>query len=172
MVLPVSPLSYNGGGFVIGDREMTFGLTNNERASLELTTDSSNRVVLSFGSDAFVLGPRTNPVDPHGRPEITFVAEEGDQLSFTARESLFGWPTPFHFRFPFGPTSSWKKFAHYRLVWTKPSGARLEMRWRYERQYYSGRGWTDAQMRWNSQTGLVAVDIHRSSLGRRYAKLR
>jgi hypothetical protein len=157
--LPVSPLSYDGGGFVVGDQSMTFGMTNNDRAGLELTTDSSNQVVLSYGRDAFVLGPRTNPVDASGRPEIDFVAGRGDQLRFAVHESLIGWPTPFDFRFPWGPSSLWKKYVYYRLTWIKPSGARLEMRWRYQRDYYGGRGWSEPVMRWNSQTGLASVDI-------------
>jgi hypothetical protein len=33
------------------------------------------------------------------------------------------------------------------------------MLWRYEQQYYSARGWTNPSMMWNSQTGLLAVDI-------------
>ena len=165
VALSVSPLSYNGGGFVIGGREMTFGLTNNQRAGLALSTDASNRVTLSFGSDAFVLGPRTNRDDSSGRPEIDFAADPADRLSFSARESLLGWPTPFDFRFPFGPSSWWKKYVYYRLAWEKPSGARLEMRWRYERQYYLARGWTEALMMWNSRTGLVSVDIRPESKG-------
>lgn len=42
--LAVSPLSYDGGGFVIGGQQLTFGLTNNERAGLEPRTDLSKRL--------------------------------------------------------------------------------------------------------------------------------
>jgi hypothetical protein len=55
--LPVDRLVYDGGGFFIGDRSMTFGQTNNLRADLCLTFDSSNRVVLSEGHKTFILGP-------------------------------------------------------------------------------------------------------------------
>jgi len=156
--LPVAPLEYDGGGFLIGKLEMTFGATNNLRSDIELRSDSSNRVILSSGGKTFVLGPRTNPVDPSGRPEIDFVAEPGDELSFASSRSLIGWPTPFEFyimiRSPW-----WKRYVYYRLVWKKRSGAKLEMRWRYEQDYYAASGWTEPVMMWNGQTGLLGIDI-------------
>ena len=160
--LPVDRLAYDGGGFVIGDRSMTFGQTNNLRADLCLTFDSSNRVVLSQGHKTFILGPRTTPVDPAGRPDFTFSAEPGDQVTFAVSESLLSWRSPFKFNIFGGPSPRWGRYVYYRLVWKKPSGARLEMFWRYQREFYSGRGWTDSLMMWNSQTGLLSVDIHSS----------
>ena len=67
---PVTSLRYDGGGFVINNLSMTFGSTDNLRFDLSLHSDSSNRVVLSSGGRSFVPGPRTNPIDPSGRPEI------------------------------------------------------------------------------------------------------
>ena len=160
--LPVDRLAYDGGGFVIGDRSMTFGQTNNLRADLCLTFDSSNRVVFSQGHKAFILGPRTTPVDPAGRPDFTFSAEPGDQVTFAVSESLLSWRSPVEFNIFGGPSPRWGRYVYYRLVWKKPSGARLEMFWRYQREFYSGRGWTDSLMMWNSQTGLLSVDIHSS----------
>ena len=48
--LPVSPLQYDGGGFVIGDLAMTFGSAHNLRYDLSLNSDPANRVVLSAGN--------------------------------------------------------------------------------------------------------------------------
>lgn len=170
--LAVNPLSYDGGGFVIGGQQLTFGLTNNQRAGLKLRTDASNRVFLCSGRDGFVLGPRINPIDPHGRPEIQFAADHGDQLSLTARQSLFGWPTPFEISFMTSHTPWWKKYVYYRLVWKKPSGARLEMRWLYQRDYYRRGGWTDPLMKWDFHTGLQAVEIRPESAGAEGAVVR
>jgi hypothetical protein len=39
------------------------------------------------------------------------------------------------------------------------------MLWRYERQYYSASGWTVPAMMWNSQTGLLSVEIQPESKG-------
>jgi hypothetical protein len=162
VLLPVDHLSYDGGGFVIGGKSMTFGLTNNLRANLALRVDSSNRVILSAGHNAFILGPRTSPADPSGRPDFTFSAEPGDEVSFAGSQSLLSWPTPFEFNILGGSSPSWRRYAYYRLVWKKPSGARLEMFWRYDREFYSGKGWTEPLMMWNLQTGLLSVDISSS----------
>jgi len=163
VTLPVSPLEYDGGGFLIGGQSMTFAGLDNLPADLRLTSDSSNRVVLCAGRNAFTLGPRTNPVDPSGRPEIAFVAEPADELSFVTGGSLLSWRAPLQINIFGGPSPRWKRYAYYRLVWKKPSGAKLEMSWRYEQQYYSARGWTAPMMMWNSQTGLLSVDIRPGS---------
>ena len=157
--LPIAPLEYDGGGFRIGKLQMTFGATNNLRSDIGLRSDSSNRVILSSGGKTFQLGPRTNPVEPSGRPEIYFVAEPGDELSFASSRSLIGWPTPFEFSFMLSHSPWWKRYVYYRLVWKKRSGARLEMRWRYEQDYLATSGWTEPAMMWNGQTGLLRVDI-------------
>jgi hypothetical protein len=156
--LPVSTLEYDGGGFLIGHLQMTFGGIDNLRSDLELCSDSAHRVLLRTSGQFFTLGPRTNPVDPAGRPEIYFVAEPGDELSFSSSRSLIGWPTPFEFYIMIH-SPWWKRYVYYRLVWKKRSGAKLEMRWRYEQDYYAATGWTEPAMMWNGQTGLLRVDI-------------
>lgn len=156
--LPVGPVKYDGGGFVIGQLQMTFGSTDNLRSSVCLCSDTSGRVVLSAGGRFFTLGSRTNPVDPSGRPDIDLVAAPDDKLSFSARKSLFGWPTPFEFNFLMR-SPWWKRYVYYRLSWKKRDGSALEMLWRYEQDYYSGDGWTKPAMMWNWHTGLIRVHI-------------
>lgn len=107
---------------------MTFGSTDNLRFDLSLHSDSSNRVVLSSGGRSFLLGPRTNPIDPSGRPEIDLVPEAGDEVSFTGDRSLVGWPTPFEINL-MTRSPWWKRYVYYRLVWSKGSRAKLEMLW-------------------------------------------
>jgi len=163
MPLPADRFMYDGGGFVIGEKGMDFGLTNNLRANLGLAFDSSSRVILSTSHDTFILGPRTSLADPSGRPEFTFTDEPGDEVSFAARESLLGWPTPFEFSILGGRSPWWKRYVYYRLVWKKSSGARLEMLWRYERDFYAGKGWTEPMMMFGeTETGLLAVDVRGS----------
>jgi hypothetical protein len=157
--LPVSPLEYDGGGFLIGQLPMTFGSIENLRLDLGVRSDVLNRVVLSFGGQSFTLGPRTNPVDPSGRPEIDFVPEPGDELTFTAARSALAWPTPFEFNIMISHSPWWKRYVYYRLLWKKRSGAGLEMLWRYEQRYYAADGWTKPEMMWNYQTGLLRIDI-------------
>jgi hypothetical protein len=43
-----------------------------------------------MGRDAFVLGPRTNPVNPNGPLIVDFVADSADQVLLTTQESLLG----------------------------------------------------------------------------------
>jgi hypothetical protein len=155
----VDNLVYDGGGFRVGELSMTFGSIDNQRFDLTLTSDASNMVVLTSAGRSFTLGPRTNPVDPSGRPEIYFIPERGDELSFTAGRSVLSWPTPFDF-YILMRTPWWKRYVYYRLVWKKPSGATLAMLWRYEQDYFAGSGWTEPTMMWNFQTGLLQVDIH------------
>jgi hypothetical protein len=156
--LPVSPLEYDGGGFLIGQFSMTFGALDNLRSKLALCPDSANRVVLSVRGQSFSLGPRTNPVDPSGRPELDFVPEPGDKVTFTRSRSAVPWPTPFEYNF-MSRSPRWKRYVYYRLLWKKPSGARLEMLWRYEQHYYTPGGWDQPVMRWNFRTGLLRVII-------------
>ena len=158
--LPVSPIDYNGEGFLIGQLSMTFGTPDNLRSKLALCPDSANRVVLSDRGRSFTLGPRTNPMDRSGRPEIDFIPEPGDEVTFTTARSALPWPTPFEVNF-MSRSPWWKRYVYYRLLWKKPSGARLEMIWRYEQHYYAHGGWDRPVMRWNYRTGLLRTEIGR-----------
>ena len=163
--LAVSPLSYHGSEFVVGGKGLTITMLNHENADLKVATDMQNHAVLSMGRNAFVLGPLTNPVNPKGPLIVDFVADAGDQVRLTAHESLLAWPNPFEINWLGGSVARWKKYVYYRLVWTKPSGARLEMRWRYERDYYKRTGWTAPLMMYNWRTGLIAMEIVPESKG-------
>jgi hypothetical protein len=145
--LAVSPLTFHGSEFLVGGKSLTITKLDNQNADLQLVTDLQNRVVLSMGRDAFVLGPRTNAVNPNGPLIVDFAADSGDHVLLTAHESLLSWPNPFEISWLGGSVPRWKKYVYYRLVWTKPSGARLAMRWRYERDYYVRTGWTDSLMK-------------------------
>jgi hypothetical protein len=98
-------------------------------------------------------------VDPSGRPDIYFVPERGDELSFAVSRSVLSWPTPFDY-YIMVRTPRWKRYVYYRLVWKKRSGANLAMLWRYEQGYFAGSGWTKPAMMWNFQTGPLRADIH------------
>ena len=163
--LAVRSLAYHGSEFAVGVERLTITKLDNENADLQFVTDLQNRVVLSMGRDAFVLGPRTNPVNPNGPLIVDFVADSGDKVLLTAHESLLGWPNPFEISWLGGSVPRCKKYVYYRLVWTKPSGARLAMRWRYERDYYLRTGWTDPLMKYDFQTGLQSVEILPESKG-------
>jgi hypothetical protein len=157
--LPISPLQYEGGGFRIGEQQLSFGTLTNLRFDLHLATDAMSRIVLAAGGRSFVLGPRTNAADPKGHPDIRIVPEPADEVSLTSRRSLLSWPTPFEIRILGGQAPWWKRYVYYQLIWKKSTGSELKMLWRYEQQYYSAQGWTRPEMMWNSLTGLLRVDI-------------
>jgi hypothetical protein len=157
--LAVSPLGLHGSDLIVGGEKLTITKLDNENADLRLATDPQNRIVLSVGRDAFILGPRTHPVSPDGPLIVDFIPELGDQLRLTTHESLLGWSNLFEINWLGGSVPRWKKYVYYRLVWTKPSGARLTMRWRYERDFYAGKGWTEPLMKYDFHTGLESVEI-------------
>ena len=153
----VNKITYDG-DFRIGDLSLTSASLNNYPLPFTLCTTASDMVVLKSGGRSFILGPRTNPVDKSGRPDIDLLPEQGDEISLTARRSLVGWPTPFDYTIMVS-SPSWRRYVYYRLVWKKRSGATLEMTWRYEQDYYRGRGWVDPAMMWDFRTGLLVVAI-------------
>jgi hypothetical protein len=86
-------------------------------------------------------------------------AKPGDDVRVKASGSLLNRPTPFEISWLGGRLPWWKRYVYNRLVWKKPSGASLEMRWRYEQRWYAKTGWGEPLMMWNSQTGLLCVKI-------------
>jgi hypothetical protein len=157
--LPTTPMRYDGGLRIAG-MSMTFGGTDNLRKDVYVRSDTGGRAYLCWAGVTFPLGTRTNPVDPRGRVDIDFVPDLGDEIRFTARKSMV-WPNPFEVRWLGGPAPRWKQYVFYRLVWKKRSGARLEMNWRYQKEHYANKGWTEPLMMWNSKTGLLSVEIER-----------
>jgi hypothetical protein len=160
----VRHLQYDGGGLRIGEfptaLSMTFGTINNQVFDLTICSDTSHIVILKSHGRDFTFGPRTNPADRSGNPNIYFIPEPGDALTFTVTRSVLGWPTPFEFSF-LTRTPWWKRYVYYRLIWKKPSGAQLTMLWRYEQDYFARSGWTEPAMMWNFETGLLEADIRR-----------
>jgi hypothetical protein len=51
------------------------------------------------------------------------------------------------------------------LRWEKLSGAKLEMVWRYEQQFFRASGWSLPAMMWDSRTGLLSIDIRPAPAG-------
>ena len=58
-----------------------------------------------------------------------------------------------------GSAPSWKRYQYYQLSWTKQSGAKLQLFWRYQQYFYSGQGWADGQTTDKDSTGLIRIEI-------------
>ena len=65
----------------------------------------------------------------------------------------------FDFNFMTGHAPSWKRHRYHQLVWTKRSGAKLEMLWRYEQYFYPTDGWAAGNMTREGNTGLIKAEI-------------
>jgi|GEM_PF-549521 len=157
--LPVGPLEYDSASLRIGAVSLPLIGTDNQLFNLSVQLDSQNRLVLSAGGQSFTLGPRLSEPDPSGRSELKFAAEPGDELTFGRERSILSRPTPFEINWLGGTTPWWRRYFYYRLQWKKPSGAKLEMLWRYEQQYYSEKGWNEGYMMYDWFTGLLKVKI-------------
>jgi hypothetical protein len=160
--LALSSIVYEGAdtaGFFRMD-EIILGTTapDNRPFPISIRSDAQGNFVLSKGDKSFPVGkPRSNNSSA-GRE---FAADPDDELVLTIRRSVLSWPTPFDFNFMTGHSPSWKRHCYYHLIWTKKSGPKLIMLWRYEQYFYSGDGWTSGFMTHEGSTGLIRVDIEK-----------
>jgi len=150
---------WNGSFLQIGPRMLGVeGLDN--KVVLNLDVDSAGRLIASMDRRTLVLGPRGGSAPSAGEQAPIFAGETGDQIRFTLSRSRLSWPSLFDFNFMTGNSPSWKRFVYYRLVWKKPSGATLDLLWRFEQWYYASEGrWMDADMTGADSCGLVRVSL-------------
>ena len=152
--------SGTGGVLRINDLALSLNETNGLTPNIGTTKD--DQLALAAGGKVFAFGPLSSPADS-ADDHLAATLQAGDDASLTIRRSVLNWPTPFDFNFMTGQSPSWKRHIYYRLLWNKPSGAKLEMLWRYEEYFYPGTGWASGFMTREGSTGLIGVDI---SLGR------
>jgi hypothetical protein len=115
-------------------------------------------LILGAGGHNFTLGDRAGVLAGDDRPIPAYAAEPGDTASLTIEHSWLSWPTPFETNFMTGQVPSRRRHLYYRLTWIKPSGARLDMLWRYDQGFDRDNGWNP----WggaDDQTGLLRVSI-------------
>jgi hypothetical protein len=156
--LPTGPFVY-ASGIKVGDYTLETLLPDGQRAGFHVDVDASGWLVLHAGGKSFLLGARTGPPSKSGWPDIPFAPDPGDEVAFGLERSLLGWPTPFELNFMTGHSPRWRRNMYFRLAWRKPSGAALDMVWRYEQGYDSDNGWTSAWTTRDGATGLIHVGI-------------
>ena len=151
----VTELSYEpGGNFRFGT--MLLGITGSDNRPMELRIepDAHNKLFLTLSGKSFPLGDLL-PAAPDSVAALAIRPDKGDAVSITVRRSLLSWPTPFDFNFMTGHAPSWKRHRYHQLVWTKLSGATLELLWRHEQYFYPNDGWTEGNMTHEGSTGLI-----------------
>jgi len=144
----------SGAGGILHINDLALGLNDKNGPTPNIGTTKDNQLGLAEGGKVFPFGPPRSETE-----NLAAVPPAGDDAFIKIRRSALSWPTPFDLNFMTGHSPSWKRHIYYQVIWTKPSGAKLEMLWRYEQYFYSGEGWTSGFMTREGSTGLIRVDI-------------
>lgn len=160
----INSIAYEGSGTggVLRTNGLALSLNETNGLTPNIGTTKDDQFALAAGGKVFAFGPLSSTAD-NTDDHLAATLQADDDASLTIRRSVLSWPTPFDFNFMTGQSPTWKRHIYYRLLWKKPSGAKLEMLWRYEQYFYPGRGWGSGFMTRQGSTGLIGVDI---SLGR------
>jgi hypothetical protein len=150
--LQSAPIGWNGTWLQIGIGFFDKVVPNGYRADFtgmgpdykqiaRFIVDADDRLVFVKDDARFVLGPHTGTLpDPIDR-------------------SLLSWPAPlFQFNFMTGYTPSWQRNIYQRFSWTKASGARLDILWRYRQDYDDVNGWTGMML-----NDLIRIELRPTS---------
>ncbi|SRR6266480_2332745 len=144
----------SGGGGILHINDLALSLNDKNGPSPNIGTTKNDQLGLADRGKIFAFGPPKSEAE-----SLTMVPPPGDDAFVEIRRSVLSWPTPSDFNFMTGHSPSWKRHIYYRLLWKKPSGAKLEMLWRYEQYFYPGDGWASGFMTREGSTGLIKVDI-------------
>ena len=129
------------------------------------TVDADNRLTISVNGRSLMLGPRSGDLPTGETPPTTipaYAAEPGDVSALTVERSWLSWPV-FELNFMTGQSPSWRRDIYYHLTWTKRSGERLDLMWRFEQGFYSDYGWESPDETADGLTGLIHADIQPAS---------
>jgi len=152
----ISSIVYEGRGTggVIHVNDLALSLNDRNDPSPNIGTTKNDQLGLADGGKVFSFGALQSEAE-----NLTSAPPAGDDAFIEIRRSILSWPTPFEVNFMTGHSPSWKRHLYYRLLWKKPSGAKLEMLWRYEQYFYPGTGWASGFMTYKGSTGLIQLDI-------------
>ncbi len=144
----------SGTGGILHVNDLALSLNDRNGPSPNIGTTKNDQLALADGGKVFAFGPPRSEAE-----NLSTVPPAGDDAFIEIRKSILSWPTPFDLNFMTGQSPSWKRHLYYRLRWKKPSGANLEMLWRYEQYFYPGNGWASGFMTRERSTGLIQVAI-------------
>ena len=152
----INSLAYEGSGTggILRVNDLGLSLNDRNNPAPSIGTTKNNQLAVANGGKVFAFGPARSETE-----NLNIVPSESDDAIIQIRRSILSWPTPFEINFMTGHSPSWKRHLYYRLVWKKPSGAKLEMLWRYEQYFYPDNGWASGFMTYKGSTGLIQLDI-------------
>src|SRR6267154_340129 len=145
----------NGTGGILHFNDLGLSLNDRNGPTPSVGTTKNDQLALADRGNVFAFGPVRTETE-----NLATVPRAGDDAFIEIRRSVLSWPTPFEVNFMTGHSPSWKRHLYYRLLWKKPSGANLEMLWRYEQYFYPGNGWASGFMTREGSTGLIQVAIN------------
>jgi hypothetical protein len=154
--------SGTGGWLTVNDNHLSLDEVNAKFAP-SIGSTKNNQVALAGSGKVFAFGPPISTTE-NGGDYLAAAPQPGDEAVFVTRRSVLSWPTPFDFNFMTGHSPSWKRHVYYELRWKKPSGATLDILWRYEQPFYGqqlvpGDGWGSGFGVHEASSGLIRVDI-------------
>ena len=144
----------SGTGGILHVNDLALSLNDRNGPSPNIGTTKNDQLGLADGGKVFAFGPPRSEAE-----NLSTVPPAGDDAFIEIRKSILSCPTPFDLNFMTGQSPSWKRHLYYRLLWKKPSGAKLEMLWRYEQYFHPGNGWGSGFMTRQGLTGLIRVEI-------------
>ena len=154
----ISSIAYEGSGsggvLHLNDLGLSLNDVGPNHPTRNIGTTKDDQLALAAGGKVFAFGPLRSEAE-----NLAAVPPAGNDAFLTVRRSVLSWPTPFDFNFMTGHSPSWKRNLYYQLLWKKPSGAKLEMLWRYEQYFYPGNGWASGFMTREGSTGLIRLNI-------------
>ena len=165
--VPVHSVTYEGSGtggwLTVNNVHLRLDDIINPKIAVSIGSTKDNQFAVASGGKVFALGPLTSTTE-NGGEHLAVVPQAGDEAFVVTRRSALSWPTPFEFNFMTGHSPSLKRHMYYELRWKKPSGATLDMLWRYEQPFYGqqlvpGDGWGSGFSVREGTTGLIQIDI-------------
>ena len=158
---PVKTIVYEGSGtgglLHVDDVALSLNEVELGGAQPSVGTTKDNQLALSFNGKVFPFGPVS------GGDNLAVTVPSDDVALVVIQHSAIPWPNFFEINFMTGNSPKWKRHVYQRLTWKKPTGAKLEMLWRYEQHFYPQDRWTDALMTREGVTGLIRVEISDAS---------
>jgi hypothetical protein len=164
--MPIHSVSYEGSGtggwLTVNDVHLGLD-AKNPNIALSIGSTKDNQFALASGGKVFALGPLKSTTE-NGADYLAVVPQPGDEALLVTRRSALSWPIPFEFNFTTAHSPSWKRHMYYELRWKKPSGATLDMLWRYEQPFYGqqlvpGDGWGNGFSVHEGSAGLIRAEI-------------
>ena len=155
---PIRAITYkgNGAGGILHVDNLDLSLNEVELGAAQpsIGTTKDDQLALSFEGKVFPFGPTQS-----GTGSLVAATPSGDVATISMQHSPISWPNFFEINFMTGNSPRWKRHIYQKLIWKKPTGAKLEMLWRYEQYFYPADRWTEAFMTRPGSTGLIRIDI-------------